>query len=448
MTTHVFTSAAMNYLPKVRLLCESIRRYHPEFVLHLALADVAPDVEEKLGSLVDDVIRIKDLQIPNERSWIFRHSVVELCTALKPFVARHLMRQGCGENILYFDPDIVLFSRLDDLLDELESASVVLTPHLTVPEVTLEGIRDLEVLVLLHGVFNLGFIGIRNDSNGQTFANWWQQRNYYFCVNDLDAGLFTDQKWINFVPIFFEGVKILKDTRHNVAPWNLSTRRLEGSLAEGFVVDGKPMGFYHFSGVDSGDHRSMVQKYACNNAAITELSNWYERSAVSEGSVCTTRWAYGVFSNGAPITRAHRIVYRTRVDLQSQYPDPFDNDTRSSYYVWFKRHAALEYPTLIDRSPRRRALSSLCGLAWRYSLLLATDPLYGGEVLRKGWRLLRAEGYRGVQERLFSRLTGYKRGRSIGDRRLILGVGSDAGPADRPSQPLSELGISSARHKV
>jgi len=36
-TLHVFTSAAVNYLPKVRILCHSIRRYHPEAVIHLAL---------------------------------------------------------------------------------------------------------------------------------------------------------------------------------------------------------------------------------------------------------------------------------------------------------------------------------------------------------------------------------------------------------------------------
>lgn len=392
----------MNYSPKVRLLCESIRRYHPEFVVHLALADDVPDAAERLGPLVDDVIRIKDLQIPNERSWVFRHSVVELSCAVKPFVAQHLLGQGCVGNILYLDPDIVLFSRLDDLVDEFRTASILLTPHRTVPEVTLEGVRDHEIDNLRHGVFNLGFIGIRNDGRGRAFADWWAQRNYHFCADDPDTGLFNDQKWINFVPIFFEGVKILKDTRLNVAPWNLSTRNVEGSFAEGFIVDGRPMGFYHFTGFDSGAHRIMMQKYAGRNAATHELVNWYERR-VADRSACIPRWGYETFSNGAPITRAHRVVYRIRQDLQDRFPDPFDCDARSSYYAWFRRHGAYEYPTLIDRGPIWRAVASLCRLAWSYGLLLASDPRHGERVLRKAWRVLHAEGYSGVQRRLLSR---------------------------------------------
>ena len=39
---HIYTCAAVNYLPKVRILCKSIRQHHPEAVIHLALADERP----------------------------------------------------------------------------------------------------------------------------------------------------------------------------------------------------------------------------------------------------------------------------------------------------------------------------------------------------------------------------------------------------------------------
>ena len=41
MKTVVFTSAAINYLPKVRKLCASIRQHHPEWEIVLALAMIA-----------------------------------------------------------------------------------------------------------------------------------------------------------------------------------------------------------------------------------------------------------------------------------------------------------------------------------------------------------------------------------------------------------------------
>ena len=40
---HVFTSAACNYIPKVRVLINSIKKWHPEWVIHLALSDKLPE---------------------------------------------------------------------------------------------------------------------------------------------------------------------------------------------------------------------------------------------------------------------------------------------------------------------------------------------------------------------------------------------------------------------
>ena len=69
--------------------------------------------------------------------------------------------------MLYFDPDMVLFSRVDDILATLETSNLALTPHQTKPEQTLDAIFDNEVASLKHGIFNLGFIGVRNTAEGQ-----------------------------------------------------------------------------------------------------------------------------------------------------------------------------------------------------------------------------------------------------------------------------------------
>ena len=50
---HVFTCAAANYIPKVRMLFESLRQFHPEWRLHLALAD---DLTEDLDLAEQDKI--------------------------------------------------------------------------------------------------------------------------------------------------------------------------------------------------------------------------------------------------------------------------------------------------------------------------------------------------------------------------------------------------------
>lgn len=46
---------------------------------------------------------------------------------------------------------------------------------------------------------------------------------------------------------------------------------------------------------------------------------------------------YHHFDNGQPITRSHRILYRTRLDLQRAFPQPF-RATGKSYYRWYQRN--------------------------------------------------------------------------------------------------------------
>lgn len=229
-TLHIFTSAAVNYLPKVRILCRSLKRHHPEATIHLALADLRPGWLSARGEPFDHILDIAELQIPNWRPWSFSHNIVELSTAIKPFALRHLLRQPGTGTVLYFDPDMVLFSRVDDILATLQGANLALTPHQVTPERTLGAILDNEVASLKHGIFNLGFIGVRNTEEARRFADWWADRVYRLCRAEVESGLFTDQKWINFAPVFFDGVAIVKSSRHNVATWNLTTRRVTGEL--------------------------------------------------------------------------------------------------------------------------------------------------------------------------------------------------------------------------
>ena len=116
---YAFTSAALNYLPKARLCLGSLRRFHPEFRLCYALADRLPPGTTIEESCVDEVIAVEDLPELAAPGWIFQHSIVELSTGIKGAVLQRLLAREDCEAVLYFDPDIVLFSRLDDLVDRL-----------------------------------------------------------------------------------------------------------------------------------------------------------------------------------------------------------------------------------------------------------------------------------------------------------------------------------------
>jgi hypothetical protein len=414
---HVFTSSALNYLPKARALFYSLREQHPEFCLHLALADEDRGLVDVEGEPFDSVIPVSSLDIPFSRGWAFCHNLVELSTAIKPFVLRKLLQQENCSKVLYFDPDIVVFSRLDDILESLDTMNIILTPHQITPESSLEAVIDNEICCLRNGVYNLGFIGVRASGEGQRFAEWWSERLYHFCRVEISQGLFTDQRWIDLVPALFTDVGIIKSPRHNVATWNLTTRRLMGSVADGFRVDGQPLGFYHFTGLDKGDHEYMATKVMGNNESVRALIKWYinETSASVKDRLTQTKWAFGYFSTGEPISQAQRLVYRERSDLQSMFKDPFDNSTETSYLKWWQKKGRLEYPGLFNPKTVESSIEQLrrfltpgfltnpesydWGAALQHLTVGLSSPRYGAALTKRVLNVIRHEGMKGLLSR-------------------------------------------------
>ncbi len=349
---HVYTSAACNYIPKVRTLVQSIRKFHPDWVVHLALSDEVPPGLDLSNEPFDQIHPLSDLGIPSSRGWAFCHTIVELSTAIKPFLlARLLERDDCG-GVVYLDPDTVLFSRLDDVVQALEHSNLALTPHLIAPEASLSAIMDNEISCLRHGTYNLGFLAVAPTQVGKAFAGWWSDRLYHFCRAEIPNGLFTDQRWIDLVPAMFEGVCILRTPRLNVAPWNLSTRLLTGDLPDGIMVDGQPLGFYHFTGFDSGAHCAMVGKYAGDQATVKALIDWYREAvrAFGDDPLSEAVWAYSRYADGSAVSTVARFVYRERLDLQRAFPDPFATEG-GGYKGWWVTQGVIEYPALFDEDP-------------------------------------------------------------------------------------------------
>lgn len=340
------TSVAANYIPMARILCTSIKKYHPEWHIVLILSDDLPDWFDVSREPFDEVLPLSSMDIGLQSGWIFSHDIEELCTAVKPFAMNYLLSRPYVSTCLYFDPDMVLFDRLDDLLENFCDYDVLLTPHQTVPEPTRAGVIDNEIGSLRHGIYNLGFLGILNTQNGRNVVKYWEDRIYDFCLARVDLSIWTDQKWFNHVPVFFDGVKVLRSPRYNVAPWNLSTRKIESSIDNKYYVNGLPLGFYHFSGFNSGDHAVQAARFSQDFKCITKLLDWYTSALKIEGAKHKKKeWIYSRYNNGDEIRLVHRLIYRYRADLQKSFPDPFDS---IGYLSWLNKQGRIEYGDLVD----------------------------------------------------------------------------------------------------
>jgi hypothetical protein len=341
MTVHFFTSLTNNYIPKARILAKSLKKFHPDWVFNVALNEPLPEQFQIENEPFDNLITMDELGIPSLESWIFQHKVTEICTAVKGYVAAYLFEKKGAEKVIYLDPDIAVFNSLQPIADLLDQHPIILAPHVCKPEEQMDDIINYEIGSLRWGVFNLGFFAVSHCEQGTAFIDWWKERLLYFCRDDIPSGLFTDQRWCDLAPIFFDQLYILRDPEYDVATWNLSQRDVNISADGTIVVDNNPLRFYHFSGYDSGAGSSMVDKIISNgrNSVVREIWDWYARqlSANGQSEFSVLEWYYDRFDNGEKISSEMRILYRSRPDLQAHFMNPFD--TRSDYggfYRWWK----------------------------------------------------------------------------------------------------------------
>ena len=342
MKVLVYSSFTYSYLNRARVLFASLRRFHPDWELVALITDLPPrgfelDIDRED---FDRVVLAQDLGIPDFQAWMFKHDVVEVCTAVKgPFL--HQACDSGADIVMYLDPDTALLNSLDPLIEMLQASDILLTPHLIDPNDEPAAILDNDLSASRTGIFNLGFVAIRTRGEGARFAKWWNDRLLSYCYDDMPSGLFVDQRWCDHVPALFDRVKIVRDPGYNVASWNLSTRRVSISKAGAITVNGVPLRFWHFTKLGpTGD--AMTKRYARDNFEVYEIWRWYKAAvdSTTDAAIPERYWAFDTFSDGTQIKKHHRVLYRDRNDLQQRFPDPFDTST-GGYRAWLAAEGRL-----------------------------------------------------------------------------------------------------------
>ncbi|HLV81876.1 MAG TPA: hypothetical protein VKT32_16430, partial [Chthonomonadaceae bacterium] len=257
---HCYTSIINNYFPKARVLAQTLARTNPDWRLHVLLSEPLHPCVDPAAEPFASIVGIEEIGLPDPMAFLFKHRVTEICTAVKGIGARHLIAKHGLDRLVYFDPDIAVFNDLSPLSDLLDAHPILLAPHLCRPETSPQAVVDNEICALRHGVFNLGFLALRAEGQGLDFLNWWTERNLEHCYDDIPLGLFTDQRWCDYAPIFFDRLHILREPQYDVATWNLQQRALSMGKDGTLLVDGLPMRFYHFSGYDAGAGRGIVER--------------------------------------------------------------------------------------------------------------------------------------------------------------------------------------------
>lgn len=256
--TLVFTLCSNNYLAQAITLGQSLVTLNPQYVFKIGLVDKRiPQIEYM--TIPFEIVEVERIGIDTFDAMFKRYSITELNTAVKPFYFIYFFNSLPGiDRIIYLDPDILVYRPFKELDEVLERNEIVITPHFTTP------INDDKILAendfLNSGLYNLGFLALKKGKESQKLINWWTKRLEKKAYIDFAKGMFTDQIWINFAPLFFEKVYILCHPGYNMAYWNMHERY----LIDGNIVmkenTSLSLVFFHFSGYDPL-HTEILSKY-------------------------------------------------------------------------------------------------------------------------------------------------------------------------------------------
>lgn len=305
------TIIAKNYLPMARVLYESWNTFHPDCPFYVLLLDSPRGFFAPADEAFHSVL-LSELEIPNLNGFMFKYSILESSTAVKPYFLHHLFRRYAMDKLLYLDPDILILNSLVGLKNCLDEANVLLIPHLLSP-LPPDGRKPNDHDILQAGTYNLGFLGLRKGTESQRLLRWWSDKVYHHCIVAFESNLFVDQRWMDMAPGLFDGVRIVREPGYNVAYWNLHERVVR--LDNGAEVNGEPLYFFHASGFDP-DKPSIISKHQdrfemADIGDTRKLYSKYRDLLIEKGRNKTRDWpfSYDFFRNGVKIPASARRYY-------------------------------------------------------------------------------------------------------------------------------------------
>ncbi len=396
----VCTIIAKNYVAQARVLARSFAEHHPDGRCFVLVIDdhegyIDPETEPFI------MLTVEEIECPEFDEMAVRYDVLELSTAVKPWLLAYLLTHG-STSITYLDPDIRIYSSLQSLDQMAIDRGVVLTPHNTKP-LPDDGERPGQVDILLAGVYNLGYVSVGKREETLTLLRWWRERLLNDCRVDPLNGYFVDQRWFDLAPGLVSDHAVMRESQYNLAYWNLHSRRLRTD-GPSYVVDEARLAFFHFSGFDPAvpgvlsRHQTRIRTET--GTALERICQEYAAEVMAAGYEQAREWPYtydfiacGVKFNrrlrqlysvaaengevdGSPFTRAgsdsflrwlavpphgagpglNRVLadlHGTRVDLQAAFPDVGRGDYRE-FLVWAARSGVVDEPILDLLAPIER----------------------------------------------------------------------------------------------
>lgn len=238
---HYCTLFDRNYIDRGLALHRSLLRHCGDLRLHVLCLDTPTrDALAALSlprtELVDiDALEAWDPALARARRG---RGAVEYYLTCKPVLLAYVLRDAAVRRVDYLDADIAFFSDPAPLEQALAGHPLALSPH---------RFDAANAARIRYGRFNAGWVNVANDEEGRRFVTWWRKLCLEWCSMNVEDTRFGDQKYLDRVPDVFPGTLVVYHPGANLGPWNVGGVRVERT-AQGIVVDGQPLVFFHFHG--------------------------------------------------------------------------------------------------------------------------------------------------------------------------------------------------------
>ena len=112
LSMNICTIIAKNYLAHARVLAESFSEHHPEGTCYVLVID---DVDGYIDAAAEpfELVTPAQLDLEDYERMAAIYDVLELSTAVKPWLLSYLLNKRATERIVYFDPELQILHRPD-----------------------------------------------------------------------------------------------------------------------------------------------------------------------------------------------------------------------------------------------------------------------------------------------------------------------------------------------
>ena len=248
MKRDICTLLDKNYLFRALALYDSLREHCPQFTLWvLCMDEKSYELLQKLNLKDIRLIRLSEVEDNRLKSVKPTRTGTEYCWMFSSSLPLYLLEKNPDmKMITYIDADIYLYDSIETIYNEFGNNSIMIIPH--------NSSKENKWREKTSGIYNVGMMIFRNDSNGLEALKWWKDRVIEWCFSRYEDRKYGDQLYLNDWPTRFRDVYVLLDPGTNVASWNIG--RYAFSENEGKIIGKEketsktfPLIFYHFHGL-------------------------------------------------------------------------------------------------------------------------------------------------------------------------------------------------------